>query len=139
MKAEKLFLVDDDFIFRETAEVLIKTSDLAKTIFKFENGLEAYNALTELSLQPDTLPDIVLLDINMPIMNGWELLEEIRRESKMIMEQVQIYILTSSIAPEDLNLSKEYDFISGYITKPLTKADIKMVKEKLQKQKTGTI
>ena len=139
MKARKIFLVDDDFIFRETAEVLIKVSDLAEDIHKCVNGLEAYEALEAMAKEPGELPEIILLDINMPVMNGWELLEEIRRDLHSVMEQVQIYILTSSIAPEDLNLSKEYGFISGYITKPLTKADIKMLKEGLQRPKTTTI
>lgn len=139
MKARKIFLVDDDFIFRETAEVLIQFAGIAEEIRQFENGLEAYDVLVELKEQPDALPDIMLLDINMPVMNGWELLEEIRRDQKTIQEQVQIYILTSSIAQEDLNLSKEYDFIAGYITKPLTKADIEMLSERFKKRRSEPI
>ena len=124
MKTRKVFLVDDDFVFREAAEVLITSSGLTEKVLHFENGLEVYNRLVELAETPEHLPEIMLLDINMPVMNGWELLEELRTEKSVIRDSIQIHILTSSIAPEDLNLSKEYEFIDGYITKPLTQADL---------------
>ncbi|UOY09012.1 response regulator [Muricauda sp. SCSIO 64092] len=131
MGAKKLFLVDDDEIFKIAAEVLIKTHKLADEVVQMANGLEAYNALISLEHSPNDLPDVMLLDINMPVMNGWELLEELKQGPEIIRKQVQIHILTSSIAPEDLNLSKTYDFIDGYITKPLTNSDIDKVKSGL--------
>ncbi|BFP41273.1 response regulator [Flavobacteriaceae bacterium GF1] len=131
MGAKKLFLVDDDVIFKIAAEVLIKTHKLADEVVQMSNGLEAYNALIALEHSPNDLPDVMLLDINMPVMNGWELLEELKQGPEIIRNQVQIHILTSSIAPEDLNLSKTYDFIDGYITKPLTNSDIDKVKKGL--------
>ncbi|MEX0315417.1 MAG: response regulator [Allomuricauda sp.] len=133
--SRKIFLVDDDFIFREAAEVLIKASGLSDNICHFENGLQAYEALVSLIATPMELPDILLLDINMPVMNGWELLEELKQEDRIIRERVQMHILTSSIAPKDLNLSEAYGFIKGYITKPLTKADLKKVELDLLEQK----
>lgn len=130
-----VFLVDDDFIFREAAEVLIKSTGLSEDVVHLENGLVAYELLTEMAETPGGLPDLMLLDINMPVMNGWELLEELKLASSSIREEIQIHILTSSIAPEDLNLSKQYPFIDGYITKPLTKADIEKLGKSLQQQK----
>ncbi|MGX1927978.1 response regulator [Flagellimonas sp. 2504JD4-2] len=135
MKVKKVFLVDDDFIFREAAEALIGASGLSENICHFQNGLEAYEALVSLAETPHELPEILLLDINMPVMNGWELLEELKRADSIIREQVHIHILTSSIAPEDLNLSKEYAFIDGYVTKPLTEADLKKMELNLLAQK----
>ncbi|MCL6274197.1 response regulator [Muricauda sp. 2012CJ35-5] len=119
-----VFVVDDDFVFREVAEVLIKSTGLTDNITHFENGLQVYQELIHRAQMPENLPDLVLLDINMPVMNGWELLEELKKGPTAIRSNVQIHILTSSIAPEDLNLSKHYSFINGYITKPLTKADL---------------
>ena len=130
MTKPKVFVVDDDFVFREVAEVLIKSSGLTDEISHFENGLQVYQELVQLAEIPSNLPELVLLDINMPVMNGWELLEELKVGPAAIKTGVQIHILTSSIAPEDLNLSKQYDFIKGYITKPLTNADL----EKLSKE-----
>ena len=131
MTKPKVFVVDDDFVFREVAEVLIKSSGLAEDVFHFENGLQVYKELVNLADTPLNLPELVLLDINMPVMNGWELLEELKEGPTAIKNGVQIHILTSSIAPEDLNLSKQYDFINGYITKPLTKADLEKLSREL--------
>lgn len=130
MGAKKLFLVDDDEIFRVAAEVLIKSNGLADQVVQLKNGLEAYDALMEHENNPEALPEILFLDINMPVMNGWELLEEIKNGPEIIRNNVQIHILTSSIDPRDLVLSKTYGFIKGYITKPLTEVDLdKIAKE----------
>ena len=124
MGVKKLFLVDDDEIFSRVAEVLIQSKGVAEQVVHIENGLKAYDALISLSEHPNDLPEIMLLDINMPVMNGWELLEELKAAPRVIRTKVQIHILTSSIDPRDLNLSKTYDFIDGYITKPLTEIDL---------------
>ncbi len=131
MGAIKLFLVDDDEIFRLAAEVLIETNGLANEVVQLENGLVAYDALMDLENEPNELPAIMFLDINMPVMNGWELLEEMKNGPQVIRDKVRIYILTSSIDPNDLVLSKTYDFINGYITKPLTVADLEKIKSEL--------
>lgn len=134
MTKPKVFVVDDDFVFREVAEVLIKSSGLTDEISQFENGLQVYQELVQLAETPSNLPELVLLDINMPVMNGWELLEELKDGPAAIKTGVQIHILTSSIAPEDLNLSKQYDFIKGYITKPLTNADLEKLSKELNNE-----
>lgn len=127
MGANKLFLVDDDDIFRLAAEVLITSSDLTDEVIQLENGLEAYEALMALEHTPNDLPEVMFLDINMPVMNGWELLEELKNGPEVIRNKVKIHILTSSIDPHDLVLSKTYQFIAGYITKPLTEADLNKI------------
>jgi len=131
MRSKQIFLVDDDEIFRAAAEILISTSFPEFEIFHFVNGLEAYNKLMEIETTQTDLPQIMLLDINMPVMNGWELLEELKSHNGRIKSQVQIHISTSSIAPNDMNLSKTYDFINGYIRKPITSSDLNHIKESL--------
>lgn len=131
MTNNKIFLVDDDLIFRTAATVLLGQELPEFKAEHFENGLEAYNKLIEFAEATEELPQLILLDINMPVMNGWELLEELKSAPHQIRQQCQIYILTSSIAPEDMNLSKTYEFINGYITKPLTSEDLKRIAENL--------
>lgn len=131
MSVMQIFLVDDDKIFKTAAEILIFANFPEFEIVHFENGLEVYNRLIEIEKTKGKLPVLMLLDINMPVMNGWELLEEIKGHKGRIKSNVQIYISTSSIAPQDMNLSKTYDFIKGYITKPLTEGDLQHIRNSL--------
>ncbi len=137
MKNPKVYVVDDDFVFREVAEVLLRSFGFTDQITHFENGLQVYEELIKLAESPELLPELLLLDINMPVMNGWELLEELKEGPNVIKTNVQIHILTSSIAPEDLNLSKHYSFIDGYITKPLNEADLAKLEKGLNKEQNS--
>lgn len=132
MGVKHIFLVDDDQIFRTATTVLLQRELQEIQISEFKNGMEVYDKLMELEKKPEALPDIILLDINMPLMNGWEFLEELKGCSPELYRSIDIHILTSSIAPEDLNLSLTYDFIKGYITKPFTIEDVRGIFEVLK-------
>ena len=125
MGVKHVFLVDDDQIFRTATTVLLQRELQEIQISEFKNGMEVYDKLIELEKKQEALPDVILLDINMPLMNGWEFLEELKGCSPELRNNIDIHILTSSIAPEDLNLSLTYDFIKGYITKPFTIEDVR--------------
>ena len=72
------------------------------------------------------LPDIILLDIEMPIMDGWEFMEQIDLLKPIFNDQqVEIFILSSSITVEDKLKAENNPNIKGYITKPITLEDIK--------------
>ncbi|NNC34339.1 MAG: response regulator transcription factor [Croceitalea sp.] len=131
MMQRKIMLIDDDPIFRDAAVALIKAEGLSQNIIQYENGVEAYDTLISLAQTPKELPDLVLLDIYMPVMNGWEFLEELRLAPRDVRQHIKIYILTSSIMPQDKTLSKSYPFIKGYLTKPLTRAKIQKLKREL--------
>jgi CheY-like chemotaxis protein len=89
------------------------------------NGKEAITTLNNtLKNNDEHIPDIILLDINMPVMDGWEFMEEIKRIKSKINKQIIIYIVSSSIALEDRNKSKTFTDIIGYIPKPISVADL---------------
>lgn len=128
MNTENLYLVDDDFIFKTAATILLKRELPELEVIYLKNGLEAYNKLKATYENEETFPKLILLDINMPVMSGWELLEELKKCPSLINKNVPIYMVTSSIATEDINRAKEYDFVKGYIIKPFTKKDIERLK-----------
>ena len=115
-----IYLVDDDPI-----QNLITSQLMSKFLNEldyriFNNGKELLDAL-----KTKPKPKIILLDINMPIMDGWELLEEYNR----LDNQANVMMLTSSLSIEDYELSKKYDFVKGYYTKPI---DEKVIVEILE-------
>lgn len=124
MKKECIIaLVDDDKIFQLTTSRIIKQKRPASTLQQFYNGDEAISFLKENQFKPEELPDIILLDINMPVTDGWMFLEEFQKMVSSIDKEIQIYMVSSSIAVEDMKRAKENPCVLGYITKPLREED----------------
>lgn len=124
MKKKIIWIIDDDAIYQTIIHKLILKSGVFSAHSSFLNGKEAINTLTNILEDNDYLPDIILLDINMPIMDGWEFMEEIKMIKSKISKQIIIYIVSSSIALEDRNKSKTYKDIYGYIPKPVSVNDL---------------
>ncbi|MFV5690258.1 response regulator transcription factor [Flavobacterium sp. ZT3R25] len=122
-----IWVVDDDAIYQIIVNKIIQRSEMFSAISTFKNGKDAIDALQN-SLENDKLlPNIILLDINMPIMDGWEFMEEMELLKSQISKQIIIYIVSSSIAIEDKNKSKTYPDILGYLSKPITTNDLMMI------------
>ena len=125
MKKKIVWIIDDDAIYQTIINKLIQKSGVFSTHSSFVNGKDAITTLnTILEIDEEYIPDIILLDINMPIMDGWEFMEEIKRIKSKISKQIIIYIVSSSIAIEDRNKSKTFSEITGYIAKPISVKDL---------------
>lgn len=120
-KIKHLTLVDDDDIFVFLTKKTIEQTNLVDLIKVFENGLDALNFLTENKNNVDVLPEIILLDLSMPIMNGWQFLAEYTKLNPTIGKKITIYICSSSISPADIARAKTISEVSDYIIKPITK------------------
>lgn len=125
MIKKSIWVIDDDPIYQIIINKLIKKSDFFSTANSFKNGKEAIDFLQN-TIKKDRLspPDIVLLDINMPIMDGWEFLEALEILKPEIGKKIIIYIVSSSIAVEDKNKAKKYTNVLGYISKPISIDDL---------------
>lgn len=113
-----IFLVDDDPIQNLITSQLI-SSNFGNIEYEiFNNGTDLLKALED-----GASPKLILLDINMPIMGGWEFLDKYQK----FKNQKAVIMLTSSINDEDLNRSKKYDFVIGYYTKPVSMETIRKI------------
>lgn len=121
MTMKKVVLVDDDQIFVYLTSKAIEQTHLIDLIRIFSNGLDAINFLKENSENANALPEIILLDLSMPIMDGWQFLEEYIRLQPRLAKTITIYIVSSSISPTDLLKAKNISAVSDYIIKPVTK------------------
>ena len=91
-------LIDDDKIYQFTARKILESTGLAKNILSFYNGSEAIGFLKESGNgDQERLPDVIFLDINMPVMDGLEATEKIRKFDKSI----PITDLTAAVLPEE--------------------------------------
>lgn len=114
-------LVDDNHDDNFFHEREIKKNNLTTIVIVKNTGLEALEYLKSKKNIAYVQPDLIFLDINMPGMNGWEFLKEYNRLDKKLQSNVIIIMLTTSDNPDDEARSKTWNFVSDYITKPLTR------------------
>jgi CheY-like chemotaxis protein len=119
-----IWIVDDDKIFT----VILKTKLLKLAseleICSFADGAQALDLL----MKPETrYPEILFLDINMPVIDGWQFLEEFRQLNLSLPEQFSIYISSSSVDHKDMERSKTYHEVKNYVVKPPSDEDLKRI------------
>jgi CheY-like chemotaxis protein len=114
-------LIDDDRIYQFTAKKILESTGLTKDIHAFYNGQEAVEYLTQHSKESTVLPDIIFLDINMPVMDGWQFLESFQELHSSLAKNIIIYMVSSSVDGNDIRRSKEYKDVTEYIIKPITR------------------
>lgn len=118
---KNLTLIDDDDIFVFLTKKAIESTNLVEFIKVFGNGLDGINFIKENCDDVDSLPEVILLDLSMPIMDGWQFLDQFTKLIPKIEKKITIYICSSSISPSDILLAKKNNAVSDYIIKPVTK------------------
>ena len=115
-----VLLVDDDEINNFISIKLIKKALLNTEIMACLNGKFAIDQLVDIQRNDiSKLPDYILLDINMPIMNGWEFLDEYKRLNIDPLGKTKIFIISSSVFSNDINKARSYPLVKDFISKPL--------------------
>jgi CheY-like chemotaxis protein len=116
-----IYLIDDDGLVNFLNKEIIKDAYPNKKIRSFDSATDAIETLKKLAESPNSkLPQLILLDINMPVMDGWEFLEAFVQLPDAVIGNCKVVIHTSSIDPRDVEKAKTFHHVSDYITKPLT-------------------
>lgn len=115
-------VIDDDDIYTFTVKRIIDNSQLANKTLFFQNGKLAIDFFNEYLHQTTSLPDLVMLDINMPVLDGWQFMDQFVKLSPLIKKRIVVYIVSSSIDQRDINKAREYEQISDFVIKPITGA-----------------
>jgi len=119
-KLNSILLIDDDHATNFIHQFAIKKTKCTENIIVVENGQEALEYLQSNENDPSPQPNIIFLDINMPIMNGWQFLEEYQKLNANTQGDIVLIMLTTSLNPDDLKKANTFPAINGYRNKPLT-------------------
>ena len=117
-----ILCVDDDPITLMLCKKVITKTSFSKTIITAKNGEEAlqyFNSILDKN-EETKLPQLIFLDLNMPIMDGWEFLDNFSTNKYSAVNSTKIVVLSSTIDPEDLEKSKKYNMVIDFLSKPIT-------------------
>ena len=117
---KRVIIVDDDFANNLICEKVLLGYNLTESIRSFltiQEGLDYLNQVKE----SEEYPDLILLDINFPLEDGWDFLDEFKRINILAQKPTELYMLTSSISSRDIEKSQNHPNVKGFISKPLNK------------------
>lgn len=123
MKNKITYVIDDDKLSIKLMSMLIAKNNFCEEIISFHNPQNALDELKNNATNPSKLPDVILLDLNMPILDGWQFLDEFILVE--FAKKIIVFIVSSSIDPSDLEMAKNYPIIKDYIIKPLSSEKLK--------------
>ncbi len=124
--------LDDDPIVLMLNDLILKEQFFCDQLIKLDKAELALNYFREQANLPATdwsLPNIIFLDINMPVMDGWEFLEIFTKEFPQFHEIVKVVILSSSVNPADLELAKNHPLVINFIPKPIGETELEILKK----------
>ncbi len=125
-KFTDVLLVEDDPITIMVCERIIKMTSFAEKVTSCQNGKLAFDYLLSLK-EKGMVPEIIFLDINMPVMNGWDFLSELDKVKSDFEELPSIYLLSSTVDPEDFTKAKDFSLVKEFISKPLSKEALEKI------------
>jgi len=128
---ETVMTVDDDSMGQMLSEIILSDQHFCESIVKLNDGkmaLDYFEKQANLPLAEQKIPSLVLLDINMPILDGWDFLSKYEAEFKGQHPNTKFIVLTSSIDPMTESKANEHPLIFKYIVKPLEPKHIEQLK-----------
>jgi len=127
MKNYYVLVADDDDVFLLLTTRFLEKIDFNKNLKKFKNGLDTLTFFEDHYNQQDAF--VVLLDINMPVMDGWEFLDALR--NKAYSRNTFVYMVTASTDESDKERAESYSIVRGYESKPLTADKLEVIKQEI--------
>ena len=130
---EQILCIDDDPITLMLCKKVIAKSSFSQEVISAHNGEEALSHFNNLKYNNkiSKKPELIFLDLNMPVMGGWEFLDHFTSQAYSEFNSAKVFVLSSTIDPEDLAKAKKYPIIIDFLSKPITQAMLEYLKKKM--------
>jgi CheY-like chemotaxis protein len=125
-----VYVVENDRISSVITELIVKKNLFGGEVRCYTNGQRAFDELSLALKQGERLPDLVILDLDMPLMDGWEFLDAVAQLT--LPHPIKVFVLTSSIQEEDQEKALNYKEVAGFFTKPLKDAGVARMQAELR-------
>lgn len=132
-----ILLVDDDPLFIFLTKKIISSTGYSTAISECGDGQGGIEFINKSLGDTTDLPDLIFLDLNMPISDGWEFLEEYAKIESNVSKKIDVYIVSSSISPHDFERSKEFNVVKDFMIKPLDKGKLAEIFEPITSIQTA--
>jgi len=127
VKIKKVAVIDDDQVFQLIIKKQIEMKQIQCEIMSFYNGQEAIDFFEANVDAEEKWPDLVMLDVNMPVKNGWDFLEDYKFLPERLREKVKLYMVTSSVIQSDIDRANGNKNITSFVSKPITNEKLEEV------------
>ena len=126
MVFKNIMVVDDNPIDRYIAEKTIRKYHFAENILQLPSAVEALAYLS--STEGNNMPEIILLDINMPEMNGFEFLDKYAALPETLRNKITVFMLSTSLNEDDISTAERNPFVTKFLNKPLNEATLHTIR-----------
>jgi CheY-like chemotaxis protein len=121
-KFDLTYIIDDDPIFVIVLKKLLAKMNVFKEVKNLKNGLEALKDLNTVNEDKKNFPDVIFLDLNMPVLDGWQFLEELQKTP--YKDKLNIYVVSSTIDNREIIKCENYESVKNFISKPTNSEDL---------------
>jgi len=129
-----ILLVDDDELYLYLMEKTIHQLSKELVVSTFTDGEQAVEYIAECTKQNLDLPEVIFLDINMPFLDGWGFLNEFKKLKPKIINNINIYMVSSSMRDSDIKRASNFEELTGYVVKPVNKIQLSEIFKKIYQE-----
>lgn len=113
-------MIDDNPVEHLIIRRISERAGLFESLDCVDDGAQVLDVLENGGESVARMPDIILLDLHMPKLSGWEFMKRFNDVYKNLLKQIDVYVLSSSVNESDRKASLSYPFVKGFYTKPMT-------------------
>ena len=123
----KLVFIDDDPIDHFLMKHILRGKNYFDTTTYTIYGSLVLDYIEEHKSDPEKLPDMIFVDLNMPLFSGWDFLKRMEQMQDEISKDIPVFVISSSLRPDDVATSSKYSFVQDFISKPVNSEEIERI------------